>query len=110
MDKKIAYCGIICDGCPVYKATIDNDDELRKNTAKLLKEKFNIDIRPEQVNCMGCRSEAPIAFTQSCAIKACNLEKHLDNCGECNRFPCDKVTFILDSVPGAKERLEACRK
>jgi len=52
MDRKIAYCCLICDGCPAYKSTINNDDELRINTAQLLKEKFNIDIRPEQVNCL----------------------------------------------------------
>lgn len=75
MEQKFSCCGIICDECPAYKATIDNDDELRKNTAQLLKEKFNIDIRPEQVNCLGCRSETTIAFSQSCAIKACNLQR-----------------------------------
>ncbi len=33
MDQMMAYCGIMCDECPAYKATVDNNDELRKKTA-----------------------------------------------------------------------------
>lgn len=33
MNQMMAYCGIMCDECPAYKATVDNNDELRKKTA-----------------------------------------------------------------------------
>ena len=35
MNKMIAYCGLNCEKCDAYIATINNDQELRKKTAKL---------------------------------------------------------------------------
>ena len=110
MNQMMAYCGIMCDECPAYKATVDDSDELRKNTAKLWSKLYNADIRPEQVNCLGCRSGVRYTHCGVCEIRACNLENQLDNCGVCDSFPCSKASTVVDHVPGAKERLKASEK
>ena len=55
MNKMIAYCGLDCENCDAYLATVNNDQELRKKTAKLWAELNNAPIFPEHINCEGCR-------------------------------------------------------
>ncbi len=107
MNQMMAYCGIMCDECPAYKATVNNSDELRKNTAEHWSKIYNADIRPEQINCLGCRSEVRFSHCGVCEVRACNLEKQLEHCGGCGSFSCGKEDFILEHVPGARERLKA---
>ena len=111
MNKMMGYCGLLCEGeCTAYKATVDNSDQLRKSTAERFSKFLNAEIRPEQINCRGCRSEVRFVKCEVCEIRACNIEKQLDHCGECDSFPCGKVKNYVDKVPGLKERLGACRK
>lgn len=109
MNQMMAYCGLMCDECPAYKATVNNNDELRKKTAAQWSKMFNADIRAEQINCLGCRSEVRFAHCGICEVRACNLEKQLGHCGECDAFSCSKEDFILGNAPGARKRLEDAR-
>lgn len=109
MNRMMAYCGIICEECPAYKATVNNNDELRKKTADRWSKMYNDDIRAEHINCLGCRSELRFSYCGVCEVRVCNLEKQLGHCGDCDAFSCGKEDFILDHTPGARERLEAAR-
>ncbi|WP_337606157.1 DUF3795 domain-containing protein [Claveliimonas sp.] len=42
MNKMIAYCGLDCEHCDAYLATMNDDQELRKKTAKLWAELNNV--------------------------------------------------------------------
>jgi len=110
MNRMMAYCGIMCDECQAYKATVTNSNELRKGTAGQWSKMFHHDIRPEQINCRGCRSEVRFAQCEVCEVRLCNLERQIDHCGDCDSFLCSKARTIVDHVPGAKERLEASRR
>ncbi|MEG2930085.1 MAG: DUF3795 domain-containing protein, partial [Oscillospiraceae bacterium] len=55
MKKMIAYCGLDCEKCDAYIATINNDDALREKTAKLWAELNNAPITAAMIHCMGCR-------------------------------------------------------
>lgn len=57
MKKMIAYCGIDCEKCDAYIATINDDQALREKTAKKWAELNNAPILPEHINCEGCRTE-----------------------------------------------------
>lgn len=46
MKNMIAYCGLDCEKCDAYLATINDDQELRKKTAKLWAELNNAPILP----------------------------------------------------------------
>ena len=47
----IAFCGLNCEKCKVYKATADNNDYLRENVAKRRSELNNVNITNEMINC-----------------------------------------------------------
>jgi len=34
MKKMISHCGLICSDCNAYKATVNNDDKLKAQTAE----------------------------------------------------------------------------
>ena len=55
MKKMIGYCGLDCEKCDAYLATINDDQALREKTAKLWAELNNAPILPEHINCEGCR-------------------------------------------------------
>ena len=50
MRNMIAYCGLDCEKCDAYLATINDDQALREKTAKLWAELNNAPILPEHIN------------------------------------------------------------
>lgn len=46
MKAMLGCCGLDCEKCGAYLATINNDDEMRKQTAKLWSEWNNTTIPP----------------------------------------------------------------
>ena len=54
----IAACGCgYCGNCDDYLSYINNDKELKAKVASHIKKQLNIDIKPEQVGCLGCWGE-----------------------------------------------------
>jgi len=107
----IAYCGLNCTECPAYIATIVNDEKLREKTAKLWTELYKHEIRPEQINCTGCKSEGKhFFFCRICGIKKCAEEKGHDTCAYCPDFGCEKIEALTQMDPNVKKALEGQRK
>lgn len=77
MKKMIAYCGLDCEKCDAYLATINDDQDLRKKTVKLWAELNNAPILPEHINCQGCRVDGiKTVFCDSiCDIRQCEMKK-----------------------------------
>ncbi len=111
MDRMISYCGLVCTECPAYLATKDNDDQRRADTAAQWSHQFKVDIKPEDINCLGCLSDRDPVFSycRICAIRACGGERGLDNCAQCADFGCDKLTGFWALAPQAKTNLDAIR-
>lgn len=109
MDNKfIAYCGLDCESCEARLATINDDNELRKKVAKEWSEMNKADIRPEMINCVGCRVEGiKFAYCESmCPVRQCAMAKEMDTCGTCKEInSCPKVGAIINNSIEAKERL-----
>jgi hypothetical protein len=53
----IAYCGMNCSKCEGYLATQADNDAKREEVAKKWTVQYNTEIKPEQINCNGCKSE-----------------------------------------------------
>ena len=64
MKDLIACCGLDCENCDARKATVNNDDALRKKTAKQWAEANDAPIKPEHINCMGCRTAGDVRRLQ----------------------------------------------
>ena len=97
--KHIAYCGIDCTYCDAYKATINDDDELRKKVAKRWQ------MKPEQINCLGCKSgKSPF----ECDAKKCAVERGESICSLCDDFPdCPKDIWM--KYPSIRKNAQALR-
>ena len=109
MNKMIAYCGLDCEHCDAYLATMNDDQELRKKTAKLWDELNNAPILPENINCQGCRVEGvKTVFCDSmCGVRQCAMKKGIDTCGDCSELErCSIVGAILENNPSALKNLK----
>jgi hypothetical protein len=112
MSKMIAMCGLDCSACPAYLATQADDDEKRAETAQLWSKQFNVDIKPEEVNCDGCRCDGGRLFTHPrvCAIRKCGMGKQISNCAHCPEYACGKLAPLLSAAPQAKVELDGLRQ
>ena len=108
MNQMIAICGLDCEKCDAYIATINNDQTLREKTAKLWSELNNAPILPEHINCEGCRMDGKktVYCDSLCAIRQCALKKGVTTCGECPEMEqCPTVGVIFAHNPQARKNL-----
>ena len=85
MKDMMGYCGLDCEKCDAYIATVNDDQVLREKTAKLWAELNNAPILPKHINCEGCRANgAKTVFCDNmCEIRKCALKKDVTTCGDC---------------------------
>lgn len=109
MRKMIAYCGLDCEKCDAYMATINDDQALREKTAKAWSELNQVAILPEHINCEGCRTEGiKTVFCDSlCEIRQCALKKRVETCGDCPDMKrCKLIGTIISNNPDSLKNLE----
>lgn len=109
MKDMIGYCGLDCKKCDAYIATINDDQALRKKTAKRWAKLNNAPILPEHINCQGCRVEGiKTVFCDSlCGIRKCALRKGAATCGDCpDMETCQTVRTIISNNPEALKNLK----
>ncbi|SFQ49642.1 Protein of unknown function [Lachnospiraceae bacterium XBB1006] len=109
MNRYIAYCGLNCEACEAYIATVNEDEELRKKVAKEWSEMNQVEITPEMIHCEGCRMDgAKTPFCDSlCQIRQCALGKKVETCGQCGEMEtCEKVGMIIGNNEEAYRNLK----
>lgn len=112
-NNLIAYCGLDCSKCDAYLATINNDDELRMKTATLWSKLNNVDIKPTDINCEGCKIDGKktLFCDKLCPIRQCILKKKIDSCALCNEFEsCSRICMITSNNQEALKRLQNIKK
>lgn len=106
MNKLIGYCGLDCGQCDARIATVNNDDELRARTAKLWCGWNNTDeIKPEHINCLGCRVEGVKTYFCSCLceVRKCCIDRGLKTCADCpDKAICAKLAPFMDNEVARK--------
>lgn len=109
MKERIGYCGLDCEACDAYLATIHDDQALREKTATLWAELNQAPILPEHINCLGCRGDGvkTVFCEHLCAIRQCALKKGVTTCGICPELEhCPTVGAVIQNSPDAKKNLE----
>ena len=109
MRDMIGYCGLDCEKCDAYIATVNDDQTLREKTAKLWAELNNAPILPEHINCVGCRADGvkTVFCEHMCEIRKCALSKGVSTCGDCPELEiCETVGAIISNNPVALENLK----
>lgn len=105
----IAYCGLNCEKCDAYLATLNNDQTLREKTAKLWAELNQAPILPEHINCEGCRVEGvkTVYCEKLCSIRQCAIKKGVATCGDCQELDhCQTLRTFIDNNPDALKNLQ----
>jgi hypothetical protein len=112
MSRMIAYFGLVCSTCPTFLATRNDDDVAREKTAALYAKKFGFDLKPEEINCDGCKSVGGklIGFCQACEIRRCCRGRGLDNCAFCQEQPCENLVKFHQFSADAKACFEALKE
>jgi len=109
MKLMIAFCGLDCEKCDAYLATIRDDQALREKTAKLWSEWNHVTILPEDINCEGCRvnGKKTAYCDHLCGIRQCALKKGVETCGSCAELEtCPTVAMITSNNPDALKNLK----
>jgi hypothetical protein len=107
-NKHIAYCGLDCMKCGAYIAKRENNDKLRRETAALWNKEFNLDLKPEDINCDGCLTE--IIGNMACPIRVCARKKGVMNCAYCGDYICEKLDKYFQTAPFCKEILDSIKQ
>ena len=102
MDSLIAFCGLDCASCEARTATIHNDNALRARVAHDWSALNHVEIRPEDINCVGCRVDGikTSYCDRLCPIRQCALQRGVPHCGECAEMAhCDTLHRVTDNNP-----------
>jgi hypothetical protein len=113
--EDLAYCGIDCTVCDVYKATLHGDEEARRRAHKLWEKTAQVHwgmktLDPAILNCKGCRAEGSEIFRgcRSCPIRRCCRKRGLASCGLCPEWrDCERLAELFADTPQARKNLEA---
>ena len=107
----IAYCGLDCSQCGAYQATQLDDDQKRIETAKLWSQLYQAEIKADQINCNGCKSDGvKFSHCSVCEIRQCCISQGVDHCAACADYICDKLIQFIKIAPEAGAALEQLRK
>jgi Protein of unknown function (DUF3795) len=98
--KKLNYCGYACPpDCPMKKATLENNVELKKEAYKnwRIENKYGLAFDPDKIFCYGCKTpERSLGLVvEKCSVRNCAIENRYDCCIECpDLTACDKEIWI----------------
>lgn len=104
----ISYCGLLCNECPVYIATKNNDGEMKAKLA-LDYSNENCKFEQEDMNCEGCFSikNKDNKMCGNCKIRNCaEVKNYQKNCGNCPDYPCDIIEEFCSSGCESRARLD----
>ena len=88
---------------------MNDDDALREKVAALWSELNGVEIKPEMINCVGCRVDGvKTPYCESlCPIRQCALGRGVETCGGCGEMGiCEKLRAITGNNADALRRLK----
>lgn len=88
-SELIAACGNRCDLCPAFNENASSLF-LRKRISKGWKKYFDMEVLPDDINCVGCRNKGKV-IDRHCPVRSCVRKNSVDTCAECPHFICGKV-------------------
>jgi len=111
--EDLSYCGIRCESCDVFKATVHGDQEARTRAARLFaktaQEHWGMaTLDPMILDCRGCRSGGiQHKGYGRCPIRLCAQKRNLVSCALCPEWQaCERLGGVFADEPQAKGNLQ----
>ncbi len=107
----ISYCGLLFNQCPVFIATVENNEQVKDQLARgYTSDKCQ--FSREDMNCFGCFSEKSkdSKMCGNCTIRNCAKNQRVKNCGYCNEYPCDYIKTHVREGSENRKRLDDIKK
>ena len=103
---EIGYCGDDCSSCPRYMATVSNDITKFKDAAMMWKRVGwrGTVLDTNEIKCGGCKT---VQWCRYNDIRECAIARHLNNCGECYEYPCNKLDNVFKKTASYAKDCEA---
>lgn len=106
----ISVCGLNCAKCDIHQASYGNEKLLRE-TIEWFKKERNETIKPEQINCDGCRGSLKRHWSPECKMMLCAKNRGLQYCFQCEDFPCTILNeFSSDGIPHHKQTVKNMKR
>lgn len=113
MNETMAYCGLICEECPAFIATRNEDMEALAKLAVEWGDEGDA-FTAEDMMCDGCTARGRIfTWCRECELRNCAPKRGVATCAHCPDYEgCDKLQrlFAMGEIGAAtRARLEALR-
>lgn len=103
--KWMAVCGLDCGTCGIR--LVPTDPEAAQRVAAWFHEEGWLEegegpaeIIEREMYCKGCREDRSLHWSVECPMLICCIdEKHLDHCGQCLEFVCEKLEAFANDNP-----------
>ncbi len=111
MGTTLSYCGLVCQTCPIFTATREQDSgkqaKLRSEIAEMCTKHYGVTYEAKDINdCDGCRSGGRLFFgCNGCHIRNCAIARDIETCAQCHEYICDELETFFLKDPGARDRL-----
>ena len=116
MKDVVSYCGLLCQGCPIYWATNEGSEQLkekmRTEIALLSTRLYKTEHSSSDItDCDGCLAEDSRLFPGcvNCQIRNCARDKNLPNCAYCQDYACETLEAFFKENTESKARLDFIR-
>lgn len=103
---ELAYCGLNCEECPAYQATVASDTSHQNWLASEYSSPAQL-YGPLDMVCFGCHSQRYVSrMCRACEVRRCAMAQVEHTCAECGRFPCQLIERYVPVETDNRNQLE----
>ena len=108
-SRMVAVCGLDCNECSIFQ--VSKNPEIARKIVDWFKKERGVDVKIEDVGCLGCKGDRTKHWSPDCWIlKCCVDEKGLEFCYHCEGFPCEKLNKWAEGSKRYEEALNRLKE
>jgi len=107
MEPILTRCGYRCDLCLAYRPNVASNPANQQKLSDGWYKYFGFRLPAAEILCDGCMTDDPRLIDQNCPVRPCVIVRGFDNCSQCERYVCDKLTERLVVYEEVRQRVGA---
>ena len=105
VEPIVTRCGYRCDLCLAFERNVSEDPGNRETLSDGWSRCYGFRIPPPEICCDGCLTEDAVLIDDGCPVRPCVIERGLDNCSQCESYPCARLEERTVTVEEIRERV-----